>query len=75
MVGMLEGFWKGALEIMEEGNIPPCSLLAQPLGRCQLPLCNAPRPVPRSNVVSHLGVSDALGRPVARTNQALGRMC
>lgn len=75
MVGMLEGLWKGAMEIMEEGNVPPNSLLVQPLGRCQLPLCDAHRPVPRSNVVGDLGVSDALGRPVARTNQALGRMC
>lgn len=41
-VGTLETFWRGAVETMEEDNLPPCSLLAQPLGECQLPLCDTP---------------------------------
>lgn len=56
-VETLEGFWKGAVETLFSAGLACWG--------CQLSLCDAPSPVPRSNVVSALGVSDALGGPLS----------
>lgn len=59
------GISKGPVESWGEGN-PPCSLLAQPPGGCQLPLCGAPGSVLRSNKQQWEVGTSCKGKPSLR---------